>query len=323
MSLGPTSQSTVIGILSAGEMGAALAALLIGDGFDVVTTLAGRSGRTRRLCEKLQINALESVNAVVAASDIVLSTVPPDQAVSTAEQVAEDSSGPNGRCTFVDANSVSPTTLTAVDEVLSGTPVTLVDASIHGMAHRLATHATCYLSGGSATEIASLLKSIPRVRVVSDRPGDASLMKMMIGGMSKGIIGLFLQSGLVATQAGFAARFQEELACFFPDVDAFVSRSFPSYPQHAARRAHEMRELQKTIDDMQISVQLARELARVFEQLNSSLTTDDSVAALSDSSVQQLLGKIAMSSALRNSTDREFLDVNEQTSSELLTAMRS
>src|SRR5581483_460308 len=66
-----------IGILYPGDMGHNVARVLLEDGFFVVTTLAGRSARTRRLAESTTVTILDSLPQVAERADIILSIVPP------------------------------------------------------------------------------------------------------------------------------------------------------------------------------------------------------------------------------------------------------
>ncbi|WP_232343868.1 DUF1932 domain-containing protein [Actinoplanes awajinensis] len=79
---------TTVGIVSPGFMGAGLGQALRTGGARVVTTLDGRSARSARLATDAGLEVLPSLAAVLAASDVILSVVPPGQAVATAHAVA-------------------------------------------------------------------------------------------------------------------------------------------------------------------------------------------------------------------------------------------
>ena len=78
---------TTIGILWPGATGSTLGRAWGEGGVRVVTTVAGRSERTRELAEGLTL--LDSVDEVVAASDAVVSIVPPARAVEQARAIAD------------------------------------------------------------------------------------------------------------------------------------------------------------------------------------------------------------------------------------------
>src|SRR2546428_92476 len=59
-----------------------------------------------------------------------------------------------------------------------------------------------YLSGPAAGHVAPLFGSVVRTRVLGEQPGLASTMRMLVSGVSKGLVALFLEMGLAARQAG-------------------------------------------------------------------------------------------------------------------------
>ena len=99
-----------VGLLHPGEMGAAVGAVLRGQGTRVVWASAGRSEETRARAEAADLEDVGSV-AEVARSDVVFSICPPHAAL----EVARSLEGFGG--VYVDANAVSPATAARVAEV--------------------------------------------------------------------------------------------------------------------------------------------------------------------------------------------------------------
>ena len=81
-----------VGIVSPGAMGSAVGRALLRGGARVVATVAGRSERTARLAEGLEL--LPALDAVVAEADVVLSIVPPAEAPAVAAPVRGAGSSP-------------------------------------------------------------------------------------------------------------------------------------------------------------------------------------------------------------------------------------
>src|SRR5262245_57815743 len=135
----------VVGIVSAGAMGSAVGGRLRDGGARVVTTLAGRSPRTRRLAEAEGLDELPSLEDVVAAAGIVLSVVPPGEAVAAAEQIAAAARGAGAAPLVADLNAVSPATVTSVAAALA--PLDLVDGAITGPPPDGTDRTRVYLSG--------------------------------------------------------------------------------------------------------------------------------------------------------------------------------
>ena len=77
-----------VAILSPGEMGGGVGAALGRHGHEAITCLAGRSAGTKARAERLGFRLFEDLDSMVGAADIVLSILPPEAALATAEDVA-------------------------------------------------------------------------------------------------------------------------------------------------------------------------------------------------------------------------------------------
>jgi 3-hydroxyisobutyrate dehydrogenase-like beta-hydroxyacid dehydrogenase len=235
-----------IGILYPGEMGASLAALLRGRGHRVVTTLAGRGERTARLCREAAITVLPSLADVVRTADVVISVVPPAAAEDVAACYCELAPLAPAGALYVDLNAIRPELAETLATRLSSCGRGFVDAAVNGLAKNLMTTATLYLSGPRAPEVAALVEGGMRARVLGNRPGRASAMKMLLSGLSKGLCALFVEAALVAERQGMLAEMTDAYGQIYPGVMAVIERMLPTYAQHAGRRAAEMAELEQT-----------------------------------------------------------------------------
>ena len=77
----------IVAIMGPGGMGASLGARLVEHGVDVRTSLAGRSPASVDRARAAGLIAVDD-DADLAAADIVLSVVPPDQSLPLAERLA-------------------------------------------------------------------------------------------------------------------------------------------------------------------------------------------------------------------------------------------
>ncbi len=265
-----TGRRPTIGIVFPGDMGAAFGRLLQSGGFPVVTTLEGRSERTARACGEAGLAVLDSLGDVVAAADTVVSLVPPQAAVEMAERFADLAIGLGRAPTYVDANSISPSTLEAVECHVRRAGAVLVDASIHGLASRIAAHGTLYLSGPAAGRLAEDWKGLIRIRCLGDRLGLASLQKMLLAGMSKGLVALFVETALVARQSELLPEFLDETRRHYPAVIEMMDRLLPTVPRHARRRGAEMEELETMTEGLGLRPGLIAECRRLYTELGRS-----------------------------------------------------
>lgn len=256
-----------IGVLYPGEMGASLAALLRRRGHTVVTTVAGRSERTKQLCREVGITPLPSLADVVSAADVVISVVPPAAAEDVAAAYCEHASIAPAGALYVDLNAIRPELAGALAGRIAARGRGFVDAAVNGLAKNLATTATLYLSGLRLAEVAALVGDGMRVKLLGDQPGRASAMKMLLSGLSKGLCALFVETALVAERQGMLAEMAEAYARIYPGVTAVVERMLPTYPQHAGRRAAEMAELEQTALAAGLEPCVLAAVARVHEML--------------------------------------------------------
>lgn len=241
-----TQAELTVGMLYPGEMGSTLAGLLRSRGIRVATTLGSRSPRTRRLSLDAGVIELVSLAEVVRQSDIVMSLVPPAAAEEVAAAYCELAhlSGPSQL--YVDVNAISPELAERLAMKLADRGREYVDGAINGLAKTVASGGTLFLSGARAGEVAGLFGDAIHTRVLGDRPGLASAMKMLLSGVSKGLCALYMELALVAQRRGMLDEMVAEVSRIYPGVAAVVERMAPTIPQHRLRRAEEMRELEET-----------------------------------------------------------------------------
>lgn len=235
------------GILYPGDMGTALARLLLASGHRVVTTLEGRSSLTAMRCAASGILVLDSLLDVVTRSDMLISSVPPQAAADVAERVSAAALTNGVRPLFVDTNSISPVTMRGIVRAFEGTGVMVVDASIHGLADQLEERATLYLSGSRAVTVAGVFGSHLHTVILGSDVGQASLFKMLMGGTSKGMVALMLELSDLALREGVLNAFWAECRRWYPSVSEQFERVLPSYQRHINRRVEEMHELALTV----------------------------------------------------------------------------
>ena len=174
-------------MLSPGEMGAAVGRRLRSGGWRVVTSLEGRSPRTRELAAAAGIEDAGSLRDAVRHADLLLSILPPGRALDLARAVGRDA-GP----LYVDCNAIAPATALAVGEEVGER---YVDGGIVGppSAPRL------YLSGPHAGELSDLPLE---VRVLDGPLGHASALKMCYAALTKGLTALLTESMVTAEGLG-------------------------------------------------------------------------------------------------------------------------
>src|SRR5205809_2917497 len=139
-----TNGSATVGLLHPGEMGATVGATVVGGGARVLWASEGRSAATRSRALQIGLEEARTLAAVVRASRVILSVVPPHGAVALARAVA----ALGFRGLYVDANAVAPSTAREIGRVVAATGARLVDGGTIGPATRTKRGVTrVYLSG--------------------------------------------------------------------------------------------------------------------------------------------------------------------------------
>jgi 3-hydroxyisobutyrate dehydrogenase-like beta-hydroxyacid dehydrogenase len=232
-----------LAILHPGDMGSAVAKAFTSRGWRVVSYLAGRSERTRRLALEAGVIALPSIADCLSASELVISLVPQRAATTTAAAFGAACRRVGSAPPYVDANSLSPVTMAEVARIVTENGAACVDGAFIGNAAMLSTKTTLYLSGPAASSVSEQIDGALATRVLGPDIGSASSFKLSIYGFNKGLVAMFLE---MVTAADLLGCREELLGClrdFYPEQVATVERLLPTYPHHVGRRIQEMDEV--------------------------------------------------------------------------------
>ena len=218
-----------VGLLHPGEMGAAIGAVLRGQGTRVVWASEGRSEETRARAEAAGLEEVGSV-ADVARSDVVFSICPPHAAL----EVARSLEGFGG--VYVDANAVSPATAARVAEAVGE----FVDGGIVGPPPTEPGTTRLYLSGTQAESVAELFRgSALEPRVVSN----ASAVKMAYAAWTKGTAAMLLAIRDLARREGVEEALLDEWDLSQPELRERHERARRSAEAKGWRWVGEMEEI--------------------------------------------------------------------------------
>jgi 3-hydroxyisobutyrate dehydrogenase-like beta-hydroxyacid dehydrogenase len=245
---------STIGILSPGDMGAGVARCLRAAGLSVVTALEGRSERTRARAAAAGLEDAGTPAEVARRSDVLLSILPPGQALELARSVGRDA-GP----LYVDCNAVSPATARAIGAVVGDR---FVDAGIIGGpdAPRI------YASGPHAAELAALPLD---VRVLDGEVGLASALKMCYAALTKGMTALITESMVAAEEHGVARALRAELAGSQPQFLTGARRLGAMVPK-AYRWVAEMEEIADTFEQAGLTPRMLLGAAEVYRMVETA-----------------------------------------------------
>lgn len=269
-------------------MGAGLGWALREGGARVVTSVEGRSARTRRLAGQAGLELLPGLAEVLTAADVVLSVTPPGQALAAARQIAEVARDQGADPLVADLNAVSPPTMAAVAEALAGLAV--VDGSISGGPPTVAPGATIFFSGPRAAEVAGLpwagkIKPV----VVGPEIGTASAVKMCTASVYKGLNALVTQAIRTAGANGVLEPVLADLRSAGLDGTAGVPRSATK----AHRFVDEMREISATQAAAGLTPALFEAMAQVYEQIATTALAEGDPESARDLTPAEIVAKLA------------------------------
>ncbi len=239
-----------VAVLYPGDMGHGVAAALGAGGRRVVTALAGRSAETRARAERTGIEDLETLEAVVADADLLVSILPPAAALGLAHDVSEAMSCVGRRPTYVDANAVAPTTAAAIADEIAKAGAPFVDGGIIGGSPRPGGKPTrLYVSGPDAASLAALSQEDAglAIRTVGSEVGQASGLKMAYAALTKGTMTLQAAVLMLARRLGLHEALGAELAQSQPEAWKRMG-VLPFLPADAERWVGEMQEIATTFE---------------------------------------------------------------------------
>jgi 3-hydroxyisobutyrate dehydrogenase-like beta-hydroxyacid dehydrogenase len=236
-----------IGLMTPGDMGQALALQIKARGLAVCTALQGRSERSRALALDAGLTDLGTLARLLAECDAVLSVMNPGAALEFARAAAQALRDGGHRTLFVDCNAVAPGTAHEIARLIEGAGGRFLDACIIGPPPRGEAKTNLYVSGQGAADLEVLAGPQLAVRLVSDRIGDASALKMCFGALNKGTQALWLEVLIATQRLGVAELLEQQLAQSRAELHDWALRQFPALPPKAYRWAPEMDEIAKTL----------------------------------------------------------------------------
>ncbi|MDH2342340.1 DUF1932 domain-containing protein [Bradyrhizobium sp. SSUT18] len=258
--------SKTIAILAPGAMGSAVARRLSEHGARVLTSLKGRSEATRKRAADAGMIGAE--DDAIADADIILSIVPPGEAVALAERLAGLIVRREKKPVVVDCNAVNVDTVMRIEEIIGSAQAPFVDAGIIGFPPQPGGKSPAfYMSGEHAGEVAVLKDLGLDVRIVEGPVGAASALKMSYAGIVKGLAGIGSAMVVAATKAGAADALRDELALSQPAVLARLEVALPDMIPKAYRWVAEMREISGFLGPDHPAGLIYEGFARWFEHL--------------------------------------------------------
>ena len=261
----------VIGILHPGAMGAAVGNALKPVAGAVIWAAAGRSLTTSKRAETADLIGVPDVAELARRADVIISVCPPDAARAVAQEVAPLLDRPEQL--FVDANAVSPATVSGIAEIVGAERV--VDGAIIGPPAWEPGRTVVWLAGAAAPAVAALFAGSPfAARVLPGPVGSASALKACFALQSKALPTLWVQLAAAAEAYGVADEIREELHRNGVDLDARLAGIDAQARGKAWRWVGEMLEAGDTFAAVGLPDGFSRAAAENYERMAAADPTD-------------------------------------------------
>jgi 3-hydroxyisobutyrate dehydrogenase-like beta-hydroxyacid dehydrogenase len=256
----------VVAVIAPGMMGAAVGKRLVDNGVKVLTSLKGRSEETATRAKAAGITV--AGDEEIAASDFILSILPPGDAVTLAERFQPALKASNAKPVYVDCNAINPKTVDRVAAVIAPTDCPFVDSGIIGSPPKPGDPGPrFYASGPAAQRFATLRQYGLDVRVLDGAISAASALKMSYAGITKGTQAIGAAMMLAATRAGSADALFAELSSSQKEMFAWFKRGLALMPPKAYRWVAEMHEIAGFVGEDPTAHELYEGAAHFYERI--------------------------------------------------------
>ena len=257
-----------VGVVSPGDMGSAIAKRIKESGKNVYTALDGRSERTKALGREAGLTDLGSMDKLVSTCELVVSVLNPGEAMNVAKEVAASMKKTGRKIAFADLNAVSPQTTRDMDKVIRDAGGMYIDGGIIGSPPRgEKDRPRIYVSGPDAYLFEQIVHPNLQFRVMSERVGDASGVKMCYAAMTKGTTALAVELLVAARKLGVEQALEKELRDSQSDAFDRHMKQIPGMPPKAYRWVPEMQEIAKTFGELGMTRNIFLGAADIYEMV--------------------------------------------------------
>ena len=281
-----------VGILSPGDMGAAIGSVLRQSGLDVITCLKDRSQLTRLRAAEAGIQDVADVDELVRSADVVLSVLVPAEARSIADSVAASLQRTDARPAFVECNAIAPQTVRTIEAVITQAGAAFIDAGIIGNPPRHPGDGTRFFcSGPDTSAFEALGQHGLNVKVVGPEIGQASGLKMVYAASTKGTTALWTELLVAARALGLESALLEE---FGPDhpIASRQMAGIPGMPRRSRRWAGEMDEIAATFEAVGLTPRILQGAADLYRFIGET-PLGDQTSREPDPSLEAVLATLA------------------------------
>ena len=261
--------TTVVGILSPGDMGAAVGGMLQNHGVDVITCLENRSELSRIRADEAGLRNVATYQELVEEVDLLLSILVPSEALKTAKQVAGHlDSNRSTNLSYVDFNAVAPKTSVEISKVITTSGANFIDGGIIGGPPSTSSRPRMYVSGPHLEGVLDLTRFGLDIRALGNEIGKASALKMVYAASTKGTTALWTELLTAARALNVSEALENELNV--SKVYPSITGGIPSMPRRSRRWVGEMHEIASTFESIGLTPRILSGAADMYDLISTT-----------------------------------------------------
>ena len=218
---------------------------------------------------KLNIGLQFSLKDLIRDADFIFSTVTADQALHVAREVSPFL---KDKAYFFDLNSCAPSSKQKSCRSIESNGGSYVDVAVMAPVFGKKHLVPLLISGGKAAKASAVLEKLPMNAKVIDGPvGRASSVKMVRSIMVKGLEALTAECTLAAVEADVLDEVFASISDGHPyfDILTHAMYNFERSLSHGKRRAEELEEVSKMLDELRLTNQMSKAAAIWQKKLGS------------------------------------------------------
>lgn len=185
----------IIGFVGFGKVSENLIKLIKSEDIIFITSTENRSNTTVERIEQSNIQIYNTFKEVAIKSDILISANSPNNALNVAKKYGKYVNG-----IYLDLNNISPDTIIEINKHVKN----LVDGAIIGKID--SDNPVLYISGEDTDKLL-FLKDFLEIMVISDKVGDASILKLLRSTYTKTLSALLIESQSLAKKYNLENEF--------------------------------------------------------------------------------------------------------------------
>lgn len=238
--------------------------------YDILYETEGLEGKTAQAARERGVTVCPEPDSNLDSVDWIILAVTADSSVEAARSVL---TALTDKHTVLDINSVSPARKREAAALVEQGGARYADIAVMAPVSPR-NHATPLLvAGGLRPEFKDQLTALDfDFDVVGDAAGEATAVKMVRSVFVKGLEALTAQTLLAAQRSGCFERIFASLSHSYPGLNW---QTFPNYQvermlTHGVRRAAEMRESARTMDELGYDGELVRQIAALQASMGTA-----------------------------------------------------